>query len=60
MSDDKTASQLIEEGVGLIAQGMYRKADREKNPQAAYEDGMAAVNVIRHMAFDFLKKSNRT
>ena len=57
--DTRTATELIEAGVGLIAQGMFRLGDRagENNPQAAYDDGMAAVSTIRSMAFDFLKRA---
>lgn len=64
MQDDphanKSPSQMIEEGVGLIARGMFRKGDRshENDPQAAYEDGMAAVSVIRETALEFLRKAN--
>ena len=55
-----TSSELIEAGVGLIARGMFRKGDKsgEAQPREAYEDGMAAVSVIRDMAFNFLKISN--
>jgi hypothetical protein len=62
MSDDnKTPSDLIEEGVGLIAKGMFRRGDKsaENNPKAAYEDGMLAVGVIREMAFNFLRIANK-
>jgi hypothetical protein len=64
MSDDhtqKTGEQLIEEGVGLVARGMFRRGDKggENNPEAAYDSGMTAVSVIREMAFDFLRQVNR-
>jgi len=60
MNDDKSASKLIEQGVGLIAQGMFRTAskDGENDPKEAYERGMVAVSIIRDSAFDFLKQAN--
>lgn len=59
--DGKTASELIEEGVGLIAKGIFRKGDKsgENNPRAAYDAGLAAVSVIRGMAFDFLRQADK-
>ncbi|MGI9351832.1 MAG: hypothetical protein ACR2O3_09735 [Rhizobiaceae bacterium] len=53
----KTADEWIEEGVGLIARGMYRKAEQEGDRQGAFDYGMAAVSTIRKMAFDFKPKS---
>lgn len=62
MDDDtRTPSELIEQGVGLIAKGMFRRGSKqgEGRPKEAYEDGMTAVSVIREMAFNFLKQANR-
>lgn len=58
--EDRTPTDLIEQGVGLIAQGMFRKGDpsRGNDPRTAYDEGMAAVNTIRGLAFDFLKRAN--
>ena len=58
--DARSADQLIEEGVGLIAKGMFRLGDKshEANPQAAYDAGMAVVSTVRGMSFDFLKIAN--
>ncbi len=55
-----TASQMIEDGVGLVARGLFRLGDKsgENNPQAAGDAGLTAVSVIREMALDFLRKAN--
>jgi hypothetical protein len=56
---DMTADQLIEEGVGLVARGMFRLGDKsgENKPQAAFDAGLAAVSTIRSMAFDFKRNA---
>ncbi len=55
----RTADQLIEDGVGLIARGMFRMGatGEQNNPQKAYNAGMAAISTIREMAFEFLRKT---
>lgn len=59
--DDAGAAELIERGVGLIAQGMFRMGDPSggNDPKAAQEAGFAAVSVIRGMALDFMKVTAR-
>lgn len=61
MSDDRTADQLIENGVALIAQGMFRKGSREGqgDPRGAFDSGMSAVSVIRELAFDFYRLAEK-
>ena len=56
---EKTADQLIEEGVGLIAKGMFRMGHKDagNDPKAASDAGMSAVSVIREMAFEFMRKA---
>lgn len=58
---NKTGEELVEMGVGLVARGMFRMGDKgsENNPKAAYDAGMAAINVIRELAFEFLRKTSK-
>lgn len=51
--DELTADQLIEEGIGLIARGLFRKGTNEGNLEDAYRSGMSAVSVIREMALNY-------
>lgn len=58
--DTRTPEELVEQGVGLIAQGMFRAGHSTSgnDPRAASELGLSAVSVIREMALDFLKRAN--
>jgi hypothetical protein len=60
-ADGKTGDQLVEDGIALIARGMFRvgHADGGNNPKEASDMGLAAVSVIREMALDFLKRAQR-
>lgn len=53
----ETAEGMIEEGVALIARGLFRIGDASGrgDPAAAFTYGMVAVSTIRDMAFDFLR-----
>jgi len=53
--------EMIEEGLSLIARGMFRMADENigNDPRGAYDAGMGLVSVIRNMAFDFNRKSQK-
>ena len=55
--DKASAEKLIEDGVGLVAQGMFRLGSTNNDPQAAYDAGMTVVSVVRDMAFDFARKA---
>jgi hypothetical protein len=52
----KTPNQLVEEGIGLIATGLFR-ANKEHGPAEAADMGSAAVSTIRGMWLDFYKKA---
>ena len=55
----KSGADLIEQGVGLIARGMYRMGDGDLggDPQAASDAGFSAVSVIRGDALEFMRKA---
>lgn len=55
MDDNQPADEIIENGLGEIARGIYRMAHTEQDTQRAYELAMAVVSVVRGMAFDMLK-----
>lgn len=51
----KTPDQLVEEGIGLIAQGLFR-ASKQHGPQEAREMCEAARRTLSGMWQDFAKQ----
>lgn len=56
-----TPDELIEEGLGLVARGMFRLGDRGhmNKPMEAYDKGMSVVSVVRDMAVNFYRIGNK-
>ena len=55
MAVDLSAEKLIEEGIGLIAQGAFRQA--QTDPAEAEAQLHAVLNTITSMHIDFMRKS---
>jgi hypothetical protein len=62
MDDDRfeqmTADEIIEEGVGLVARGLFRKAKSEGHKEAA-GSASSVLNVVRGMWLDFERNAAR-
>lgn len=54
------ADKLIEDGLALVAKGMFRIGDTLGEPMTAFERGMSVVRVVREMAFDFNRRATKT
>lgn len=54
-----TPDQLVEEGIGLIARGLYR-AEKQGGTQAAYDLGRGATAAVRATWFDFVRVGGKT
>lgn len=56
--EEMTADEIIEEGLGLVARGLFRKAKQSGHREAA-GSASSVVNVVRGMWLDFERNANR-
>lgn len=57
-TEKKTATELVEEGLGLIAAGTYREGSVNKNPSEAIERLDLVLSILMNMKQDYLKIKN--